>query len=662
VAGLNHIDRTPIVPGVKKQATGVCCGRSLLALAALGLAACEPDASNTVYFDVGNTDSAETFWNAPFPSDLRLDANGAPDIGAFPNPRNVPILSSLLSLVPLRRGWPLMSAAYFRFSAPPPAHDLEVVFAGGPAWLIDIDPSSDERGTSFPVVVKTLANDAYAPDFLVAIAPRPGIVLRASTQYAYVLTKDFAPGFTPPSALATTYPTLGSMLDGTGIAMKDVLVATVFTTGDETARIRARSEAIRAAYEPVLSTPALVGGDTYDGFCRLSATITVPQFQTGTAPFDTDGLFVLDDNDIPMKQGELTIPVVITLPKQAMPAAGWPLYQFFHGSGSRSTGLVDLGPALTSEDITTPGLGPGYVVATQGIAAASSALPVNPERVVNAGDYDYLNINNLSAFPQTFQQGVFEQRLLLDALLALRIPDAALAGCTGITTTGGEHFFDPTKLVAGGQSMGGMYTNMVASVEERYGALVPTGAGGFWNLMILEASLVPGARALLGTALGVDDEQLTFVHPALDSISLAWEAAEPITAMSRLAHRPLPGFTARHIYEPVPNNDENFTPAIYDAAALAYGNQQAGPILWGTMQEALRHGDLAGVLSYPVTGNRNGKTQVVVQFEGDGIVDPHYIYRQLETVKHQYSCFLGTYIRDGVPTVPPPNVLAHPCQ
>jgi hypothetical protein len=81
-----------------------------------------------------------------------------------------------------------------------------------------------------------------------------------------------------------------------------------------------------------------------------------------------------------------------------------------------------------------------------------------------------------------------------------------------------------------------------------------------------------------------------------------------------------------------------------------------------TMQEALRQGDLAGVLSYPVTGNRNGKTQVVVQFEGDGIVDSHYIYRQLETVKHQYSCFLGSYIRDGVPTVPPPNVLAHPCQ
>jgi hypothetical protein len=637
--------------------------RALAVSALLALAACGDDsAGNTVYFDVGNTDTAETFWNAPFPSDLRLDANGAPDVASFPNPRNVPILSSLLSLVPGRRGWPLMSAAYFRFSAAPPAHDLDVVFSGGPAWLVDIDPASDERGTHFPVVVKTLASDTYAPDFLVAVAPRPGIVLRPSTQYAYLLTKDFAPGFSPPSALASTYPSLAASLDGSGIDAADVLVATLFTTGDETARIRARSEAIRAAFSPVLSAPTLVGGDTYDGFCRLSAQITMPQFQTGTAPFDSGGLFELDDADVPKQQGELSIPVVITLPKQAMPANGWPLYQFFHGSGGVSSGLVDLGPALTSEDMPVPGFGPGYVVATQGIAAASSALPVNPERVVNASDYAYLNINNLSAFPQTFQQGVFEQRLLLDALLALHIPDSALAGCTGISTTTGDFFFDPAKLVAGGQSMGGMYTNMVASVEERYGALVPTGAGGFWNLMILEASVVPGARALLGTALGVDDEQLTFVHPALDSIALAWETAEPITAMSRLAHRPLPGFTARHIYEPVGNNDENFPPSIFDAAALAYGNQQAGSILWGTMQEALRQADLAGILTYPITGNRNGTTQVVVQFEGDGLVDSHYIYRQLETVKHQYSCFLGTYIRNGVPTVPAPNALAHPCE
>ena len=50
-----------------------------------------------------------------------------------------------------------------------------------------------------------------------------------------------------------------------------MIVATTFTTADEVARMYARSEAIRAAYHVTLDNLALVGGDTYDGFCYLTA-------------------------------------------------------------------------------------------------------------------------------------------------------------------------------------------------------------------------------------------------------------------------------------------------------------------------------------------------------------------------------------------------------
>jgi hypothetical protein len=379
----------------------------------------------------------------------------------------------------------------------------------------------------------------------------------------------------------------------------------------------------------------------------------MPQFQTGTEPFNTDGLFVLDGNDVPQKQGEMTIPLNITLPKRAMPQTGWPLYQFFHGSGGLSSGIVDLGPSPDSSDMPEMGKGPGYVVALHGIAAASAAMPVNPERLVNANDYAYLNINNLAAFPHTFQQGVFEQRMFTDALLALHIPQAALAGCTGISTPTGDYFFDATKLVAGGQSMGGMYTNMVGAVEPRFGALVPTGAGGYWNLMILDTMTVPGAREILATALGVD--------PAMEVMALAWEPAEPFVYMARLARRPLDGRPVRHVYEPVGKDDSYFQTNVYDGAALAYGNQQAGTAVWPTMQDSLALDHLDGLLTYPVKANEDGHTRVVVQYMGDGIVDPHYIYRQLDAVKHQYGCFLESYLRDGVPTVPAPGGLTDPC-
>ncbi len=646
--------------------------RKVLALA-LVLAACGDDApSHTVYFDLeGSIADSATFWNFPFPSDLRLTDSGGPDMTGFPNPRNVPILNALLTTVGDRKGWPVMPIAYFRFTSPVPERAItDLIPVGDPAaLLIDIDPTSPELGTQFPIVATTLPPDPYVTSDVVAFAPRPGIVLRPNTQYAYVVRTAFAPEFSAPesfrsvrkSRAAVLYEPLWPALEAAGIVEADVLGATVFTTSDEVARTRARSEAIRVAYEPIIEGLTVEGGATLDGFCQLRGTITFPQFQKGMPPFDSEGRFDLDASDVPKLQRTLTVPLTITLPKRAMPAAGWPLYQFVHGSGGLSTGLVDLGYASTPADLPEPGKGPGYIVALHGIAAASAAMPVNPERQPGASDYAYLNINNLSAFPSTFQQGVFEQRLFLDALLALQIPHATVAGCGIPAPTGTVHHFDPAALMLGGQSMGGMYTNMVGAVEPRFGALVPTGAGGFWNLMILQSSLVPGARALLGTALGLDDATLRFVHPALDALALGWEIADPLVYMARVGRRPLPGMTARHVYEPVGKDDENFPNEIYDACALAYGNEQAGTAVWPTLQDTLAIDALQGLLPYPVKGNRSGKTRVVVQFTGDGIISSHYLYRQNAGVKHQYGCFLESYLRDGVPTVPAPGAITDPC-
>ncbi|HEY4240082.1 MAG TPA: hypothetical protein VGM88_09715 [Kofleriaceae bacterium] len=659
-----------------------------LALLALLVAACgdnhagssdgggDGPTAQLAYFDAtGPHDTFDTFWNLPWPSDERLTDGGAPDLTGFPDRRTLPILVSLESAVGDRKGWPTMPAAYFRFSVGVPARSLDDVIAptaDAPAFLVDIDATSPEVGTMYPIVATVIPKDSYTPDEgLVALAPRPGIVLRGDTKYAYVIRTAFAPGFSAApdfvalqsdttSAMGQSFAPLWTALDTAGVAKSDVLVATVFTTGDEVARAFARSEAIRAAYHPTIDNLALDGGNTYDGFCVLHGTITMPQFQTGTPPFNTDGRFVLDANDVPQHQADMTIPVVITIPKGTMPQAGWPLYQFFHGSGGLSTGLVDLGHSDTSADNPEPGKGPGYVVALHGLAAASSALPLNPERFPGASDYEYLNISNLAAFPETFQQGVFEQRLLADALGALHIPQATLAGCS-TTATGGSHFFDPAKLVAGGQSMGGMYTNMTGALEPRWGALVPTGAGGFWNLMILESATLPGGKNLLAASLGVSDADISFVHPGMNLMGLAWEISEPIVYMSRLGHRPLPGHPVRDIYEPVGMGDTYFPSDVYDAAALSYENQEVGPQLWPTMQPALALEGLDGVADYSVHANVDGHTRVVVQYQGDGIIDPHYLYRQLDTVKHQYGCFLESFLRDGIATVPAPGGLTDPC-
>ncbi|HUS31685.1 MAG TPA: hypothetical protein VMZ53_24450 [Kofleriaceae bacterium] len=617
-----------------------------LAFVLLAVAACTDETPPTVAFDLDHPHTADTFWDMPFPSDLRLTADGRPDLEGFPNKRNLPVVNDLLAGARERKGFPVMPIAYFRFTAEPPAHDL------GPtddALIIDIDSTSPEHGTTFPVVLQSLPADAYS-NGLVAVAPVPGIVLRGNTRYAVVIKKTFAPGFSPPAAMhdprvASLYAPLWAALNGSD----DVLVATVFTTGDEVAILRERSEAIRAAHT---ATIANLTRDprTFDGFCSFTADVTFPQFQKGIAPYSTDGRFELDAQGIPIAQGAATVPLRITIPNGPMPSGGWPLWQYFHGSGGASFDLVDEGPSATADSDPLAGEGPGAIVARRGIAAASSSLPVDNERLPSAGAYDYLNINNLSAFPYTFQQGVYEQRLLLDALVELDVP----------TCDGAAGHFDSAKLLAGGHSMGGMYTNMIAAIEPRYGAVTPFGAGGFWNMMILDTAIVPGARGLLGSVLGVDGDTLTFMHPALGLIELGWEIADPINSMSRIAHRPLPGHTARHVYQPIGLDDKYFPMPIFDAAALAYGNQQAGDMVWTTTQDSLRADGLDGLLSYPVHGNQ-GTTAVVVQYRDGGIVDAHQIYRQLDEVKYQYGCFLQSYLRDGVPTVPAPAALSASC-
>jgi hypothetical protein len=75
------------------------------------------------------------------------------------------------------------------------------------------------------------------------------------------------------------------------------------------------------------------------------------------------------------------------------------------------------------------------------------------------------------------------------------------------------------------------------------------------------------------------------------------------------------------------------------------------------MQESLALQGLDGIVSYPVANNlvsENGTpyTGVVVQYEGDGIADPHGIFAQLDEVKEQYSEFFDSFQKTGIAVVP----------
>ena len=245
------------------------------------------------------------------------------------------------------------------------------------------------------------------------------------------------------------------------------------------------------------------------------------------------------------------------------------------------------------------------MIAVHGFGSVGAALPLSPDRLPGASAIEYLNFGNLAAFPDTFRQGVIESRLLIDALSELRIDPATLGACTGPTLPAGEtqFYFDASKFVGLGQSMGGMYTNLVGAVEPRLTALVPTGAGGFWPYFVMQTELFGGIAGALSGPLRVNESDMSHIHPSVGLLSLAWESADPLVYTPRLSRRPLEGVPPRPIYEPVGRGDSFFPTTIFDAMVVGYGHPQAGDVVWSSMQDSLAVAGLDGIIDYPVVNN-----------------------------------------------------------
>ena len=677
-----------------------------------------PDGT-TAAFDLNADlqDQAE-FYNLPYPSDFRLDADGRPDLSGFPvfSQQNFGLFKRLKTIASDRPGFPTTAAGYFRFSQPLESLDIEQLIPAevdSPILLIDIDRNSPERGRLFPMVASTPAPDPfYVPEHLLAVSPFPGIVLKPNRKYAYVVrdtlkdangqslqtTDIFAQlrqGGIPQGQMRrkflayVLYQPLWETLDLLGVERESVVVATVFTTGDVVAEMAQLSDQVLEDYHPDIRAlrydPTQVISDL--DYCKFTAKIRLPQFQKGLPPYffyqEREGLFELNSSGKLIGQRYQTIPLVITLPRMPMPPDGYPLVAYYHGTEGLSTQVVNRGPIPRLGRSRLPDRGPADVVGSQGFASVSSALPLNPERLNNVSAVIfsdlldgriYLNPVNLSAYRDTFRQGVIEQRLLLAALERLRIDPEVLGGCQGPTLPAGESQFrlQTDGVIALGQSQGAQYAVMMAAVEPKIQAVVPTGSGGFWALLFSALANPNGPDEtigeigrLLGQVLG-RSEPLDHLYPALRLLQSSWEPVEPMVYMPRIARYPLPNHPVRSIYQPVGQGDSDFPEEIFNAVALASGVQQAGPVLWPEMQESLALMGLDGIVSYPASGNMESEagipyTGIVVQYEGDGIADPHTIFSQRLDVKYQYGCFMNSFQQLGAATVLAPRPVLPPC-
>ncbi|MCS6900080.1 MAG: hypothetical protein NZX77_09965, partial [Polyangiaceae bacterium] len=377
------------------------------------------------YFALDLADPSATFFDQPWPSDLRVRTDGSPDLAKFPGRttffgRYVELAESTL------RGASVSPTIYVRLTGPV---TLPASGASPALRLLDVDPASPERGRSWPVIASmSREGSRHLPPWTLQVRVAPGFVLRPGTRYALVLLRTLTepPLGTTPAFEATkgTVPRKSSQeeqarqalrpvhdeLEAQGIGRENVAAVAAFRTQDPTHFTRAllthaatlrgnqAPRVLRAWWDPSLSPP----GDPAP-YRVLRGLYCTPNYQQQTeqAPYlQGGGMILRDERGDPLlapltpadpafrsECGPLLLArFVLSIPGTPPPPEGYPLVVSAHGTGGNALSFLggddfagwaaSRGIAVVSTD--QPLHGAGGEAPRPGSTSRSLVLPVLP--------------------------------------------------------------------------------------------------------------------------------------------------------------------------------------------------------------------------------------------------------------------------------------------
>ena len=447
---------------------------------------------------------------------------------------------------------------------------------------------------------------------------------------------------------------------------------TLFTTGAPLDGMTAVIHDLLARPPPTV--PAPKRGEVFADYCVYNSLVSMPVYQSGAPPYThTGGAWKFDAAGKPIVDHVEVARVVFTIPRRPTPAGGWPLAVFVRTGGGGDRPLVDRGVCATT-DFTTPivpGSGPAQDLARVGFAGVEVDGPLGGIRNTTDGNEDFLvfNVLNPSALRDNVRQSAAE--LVLFAHVAPAVTFDA-TDCPGVSPGSAIHF-DPSHVALMGHSMGAWIAPLALAFEPRYGASVLSGAGGSYIANIMDKILPTRIRPLAEIILNydMDGRSLDRHDPALSLIQWAAEPSDPQVYDSRIVTAPATGEAPRHVFMEQGIVDHYILPSIANATSLALGLDEAGPSFDDHSDEETMLGQtplgvllpLAGraAIALPARGNVGGTTTaVVVQHRGDAIEDGHEVMFQTAAPKHQYRCFLASWLH-GIPSVPPDDTEDAPC-
>jgi hypothetical protein len=453
------------------------------------------------------------------------------------------------------------------------------------------------------------------------------------------------------------------------ISPNDIAGLAVFTTDTPLAAMDVVRADILSRPVPKLDAP-FARTDLFPTFCVYQTTLGMPDYQSGTPPFDTTGgTWQFDATGKPILQRTETSRIVVTLPRGPMPAAGFPTAVFIRTGGGGDRPLVDRGPqGVTNGPPLVPGTGPALYFAAAGFAGVEVDGPLGGLRNTTNGNEDYLifNIFNGGALRDNIRESAVELVLLGHILETLSLDPG---DCPQLTAPGNPTtphvVFDMKNAALMGHSMGATIAPLVLAYQPLFRAAILSGAGASWMENILYKQLPLDVLPAIDLLLGYPNlhDTLTIGDPALTLIQWAIEPADPLVYTSRIIREPAAGESPRHVLMEQGIVDHYILPPIANGTSVSLGLDIAGMELDSITPELSMMTPLVADLPFsgrhaiPLPASKNvvtpggTVTAVVVQHPGDGIEDGHEVVFQTDPPKHEYRCFLQSFLT-GTPVIP----------
>jgi hypothetical protein len=428
------------------------------------------------------------------------------------------------------------------------------------------------------------------------------------------------------------YQPLRDWASSASFDLTTILDATVFTVGHASAVGPKMATAIAAAGVPTATgwincanAPSPCPQATGDRACpatpdpsfdELHALITLPIYQQGTEPYSNppDGDFMLAADGTPQMVRSEQVCMALTVPKGvAMPAGGWPLVVYAHGTGGSFRSHVTEGVAKRLASVDN---GAGGIVNLAVLGIDQVETGTRRGASTDSPDNLFYNFANPGAARGNPLQGAADQLSLFAYVAGLDLP-AATSPTMAEIKAGPIAFWGHSQ----GATEGGIALPYATGVK---GAVL-SGEGASLIDALLSKKNPVDISADVPVALEEDPANVTIYHPVLALFQNDLDLVDPLNHAALLVTSPIAAANQKHVFQPYGQGDTYAPPPTEQVFAIAAQLGQASPptgvaddIFGGGSPLPVPAGGNAMVDGVPITA-------IVRQYASDGTYDGHFV-------------------------------------